>query len=209
MNVVYTCITKGYDVIKEPRVCKRSNEDIKYICFTDDKDLTSSLWEIRYIPNLYHKLPKILPHKYLKEYDNSLWIDGSVILKEDPIELFKLLKDKNIYTFNAKCWHCAYKEAKVCTNLGYNYDNIISKQVKFLEEEKYPKENGLSACSVILRRHNKKSIKELSELWYKQITQFSSRDQISFNYCLWKLNIEQGFIPGSVYKNEYLKWSPH
>ncbi len=31
-------------------------------------------------------------------------------------------------------------------------------------------------------------VKELQLMWWEQITKFSSRDQISFPFCLWKLD---------------------
>ena len=80
---VYTCITGGYDSLKDPLVV---NKDVDYICFTDNARLNSNVWKIRSIPEELkmlsnvkkQRIVKICPHRYLPEYDVSVWIDGNI-----------------------------------------------------------------------------------------------------------------------------------
>lgn len=80
--VCYTCITGGYDRLKEPLVVSKG---IDYICFTDNPFLKSKVWQARPIPKELdylsnvkkQRIVKICPHRYLKEYDISIWVDGS------------------------------------------------------------------------------------------------------------------------------------
>lgn len=67
------------------------SKDIDYICFTDNIDLLSDIWQIRLIPDELRNLSnvkkqrviKICPHRYLREYDISIWIDGSMQVQGD------------------------------------------------------------------------------------------------------------------------------
>ena len=74
--VIYTCISGNYDSLKE---VVRKEENIDYICFTD-QDIKSESWEIRPIPKYLEffdntkraRCIKILPHIFLDEYDISI-----------------------------------------------------------------------------------------------------------------------------------------
>ena len=82
--VIYTAFTGDYDTLKYPEVI---DDNCDYICFTDNTELTSDLWKI--IPmeesvldnNRKAKKYKLLPHKYLKDYKYSFWLDGTFKIK--------------------------------------------------------------------------------------------------------------------------------
>ena len=64
-----------------------------FVIFTDNVDFKSNIWDIRLVPPLYTdgarsaKRYKTLPHRYLKEYDESIWIlKLSSGLKIDKLE---------------------------------------------------------------------------------------------------------------------------
>lgn len=86
--VCYTCITGGYDKLKQPQVV---TQDVDYVCFTDNERLSSTVWQMRRIPDeLKHlsdvkkqRIIKICPHRYLAEYDVSIWVDGNIQVKND------------------------------------------------------------------------------------------------------------------------------
>ena len=75
--------------------------------------------------------------------------------------------------------------------------NVIFNQVSRYTKEGYPPDNGLSELPVILRRNTEK-IKELNELWMYEIEHGSFRDQISFDYCAWKLGIKVNHFDGDI-----------
>jgi len=62
--VVYTALFGDYDDLIEP---KEKFEGCDFICFTDQKHLTSDIWEIRLVeecdlpPNMMNRKYKILP----------------------------------------------------------------------------------------------------------------------------------------------------
>ena len=79
-KVIYTSIFGSEYYLHEPSI---KLEDWDYICFTDNPDYKSDIWDVRITPKVYDgardsKKPKILPHRYLQDYDISIWIDGDV-----------------------------------------------------------------------------------------------------------------------------------
>ena len=81
---IYTAFTGDYDTLKEPEVI---DENCDYICFSDNPDLESGLWKIVLMEdstldnNRKAKQYKLLPHKYLKDYKYSFWLDGTFKIK--------------------------------------------------------------------------------------------------------------------------------
>ena len=74
----------------EPKVVPKGYD---FVCFTDNEDFESDVWDVRKVKSLYTdsardaKRYKTLPHRYLKEYDESIWVDVDVKIQKDPSEL--------------------------------------------------------------------------------------------------------------------------
>jgi len=198
-KVVYTAITNKYDTLIRPNV---TPSDIDFICFTDDHRLTSEVWKMVYIENLNHKEPKILSHKYVNEYERSMWVDANVRIRENLNELFDKYTEKPIYTFKHPERMCIYKEAISCNGLDKKQN--IEKMMEHLKKEKYPTKNGLSSCNIILRN---KQIIPLNEEWFKYVDTYTRRDQLSYHYVLWKQKINFGYMDGNVRDSKKLIWN--
>ena len=203
--VCYTCITGGYDQVREPKVISKG---VDYICFTDNIKLKSNIWQIRPIPDELkllsnvkkQRIVKICPHRYLKEYDVSIWIDGNIEVKADLndfIQQYNLSKCP-FYTRIHPCRKCIYAEAQACISMGKDNASIIKKQVDAYKKEGYPKDIGMVETCVILRKHNDIKCQLLCNAWASELLLHSHRDQLSFNYVCWKMH----FLPG-ILKNEF------
>ena len=64
-------------------------------------------------------------------------------------------------------------------------ENILA-QAEFYLRQNLPAESGLYELSTIIRK-NTQVVREMEMMWWEQICKFSSRDQISFPYVLWRL----------------------
>src|ERR1700712_69980 len=90
--VVYTCLF-GYS--EHFNDFHYQTDGIDFICFTDNPDLTSSFWKMQIVdcglldPARRSKQIKALPHRFLRQYDRSLYIDNTVFLKVSPKEIFE------------------------------------------------------------------------------------------------------------------------
>lgn len=89
---------------------------------------------------------------------------------------------------------CIYDEARACVALGKDSHDVIEKQVSKYKEDGYPKSLGLAETCILLRKHNEKSCVFLDELWASELLLNSCRDQLSFNYAIWRLHADVGYI---------------
>ncbi len=213
---VYTCITGNYDNLKEVKI---KNENIDYICFTNNRSITSSDWKIIYIEDenldnhyLSRKI-KMLGHPYIDEnYTLSIWIDASIIFKksinEFLLEYFDIKKD-----LLAACKHYARnsirEEASVCIRYKKDSKDVINKLLSFYEKENFKDDLGLLEMTLIVKRHNNPLVKKTMKLWFEMILKYSKRDQLSFMYCIDKTGLKVKTIPISVWNNDYIEFTPH
>ena len=197
--VVYTTITNNCDKLRE--FCK--DPKVAYICFTDNIDLKSDTWDIRYVQSLWHKDPKMQPDKWVGEYKYNIWIDSTIKPTSMPSTWIDYLQGNKIATFSARDYQCAYKEAEVCKEAGLDKPQNIDALIKIMRSLNYPEQNGLSACGVIVRENCFETIK-FGVLWRDMVLSYSIRDQISYNYSLWACNVNQSFLPGNIYNNDLI-----
>ena len=207
-----------------------------FVCFTDNPNFKSDVWDIRIVDKLYDdgarsaKRYKLLPHRFLKEYDVSIWIDIEVKITKDINDLVDgYLSKSNLAILNHElCGRtvtgdlnvrkCVYEEAKFIKWLGDNHpkkqykDNIdiINSQVDRYKSEGYPENNGLARTTVIFRNHNEDDVIKHSELWWDEMKYGSRRDQIGFNYSAWKQDFNFDYIQEDIDDNEFFlymkKW---
>ena len=186
---VYTCITGDYDTIHE---IEKKESGIDYLLFTNNKKLKSNTWDIIYIEDntldnqrLSRKI-KILGDSIINEnYDISLWMDASVVFKSSVKEFIKKYYDHKKAPFSAfvhNCRNCIYDEAIACIKARKDTKEIIQKHVKFLQQEKYPKNNGLYEMTVFIKENNNPIVKKTMKMWFDMVCNYSKRDQLSF--CL-------------------------
>jgi len=218
---VYTSIFGGYDNLIDDQL---QMEGVDYICFTD-RDIKSDTWEVRKSTPIYTdsnrnaKKYKVLPHRYLGEYDWSVWIDGNIKIHSDirPLcsgEPYKVYDHMKV--FDAR--DCIYDEAETILNFGKinsertpergikNWkDNpkLIVDQMNRYISEGYPKNNGLATNPIILRNHNDSAVIAVMEDWWSEIKYNSKRDQLSFNYIAWKNKFNFVYLQGDSRNNEY------
>ena len=102
-KVIYTTIFEDYDNLIEPAVILN---DWDYICFTES-NLKSKIWEVKKINRLYNDpkkenaFYKLLPHRFLSEYEYSIYIDGNILIRGNINELINnYLINNNIAMLN-------------------------------------------------------------------------------------------------------------
>lgn len=191
-TVVYTCITGGYEKLVAP--VKTPGFD--YICFTDNPSLEPNGWEIRPMPEglegltkvKQQRMVKVLPHKYLPDYDISIWVDGSIKIKKDLREFLKtfIYSGYSIFIPTHPTRSCIYKECEVVKKIKKDTTDLPDKQMKKYKAEGFPEKYGLVQSNIMVRWHNDEDCKKVMEVWAAEIREFSHRDQLSFNYALWK-----------------------
>ena len=134
-KVIYTSIFGDGYYLHDPET---KLKDYDFICFTDNPKYQSDIWKVKLIPKIYDgvrdsKKPKILPHRYLKDYDISIWIDGDIKIISNIDKLIEdHLKTTNHAAFNHELCgmtttgnlnrrNCVYDEARFIKWLGDNH----------------------------------------------------------------------------------------
>lgn len=213
-KVVYTCISGNYDTLLEPEFI---SEGFDYVCFTD-QPFTSNIWKIRPIPEELNNLSgvkrqrniKINAHKYLSEYDFSVWVDANTTLKGD----INKYVEKNCGEKDVVLWigkhpsrDCIYKEGDMVVKIKYDTKENVDTQLNVYKKEGFPEHYGLPQSCIILRYHNDEQCKKLMETWWEQVEKYSHRDQLSFNYALWKnQDVKVEYLDKSIFDCETFKW---
>ena len=212
-NVIYTCITGNYEPLDDPM---KISEGFDYICFTNS-NLKSDIWEMRPIPEELNDLSevkkqrciKINPQRYLPEYDLSVWVDGSIKLLKDINEFISgnCSDVESIYIPKHPSRNCIYKEMETCIKLRKDKESNIAPQREKYKEEGYPENYGLVQSNIIIRRHNEPDCIKLMETWWYELKNGSHRDQLSFNYAMWRNpEVQVKFLDKNTCNSEYFKW---
>lgn len=210
--VVYTAIFNNYDSIKEPAV---HNSNVKYVCFTDNENIQSREWEIRYVkssedPRKIVREYKMLPHRFFPEFATSIWIDACFQIKRDLKEIVcKYQKKAPVLLMPHYERICLYDEAAVCICDNLDDKNIILEQINSYYNDGFPANYGLPCGGLIIRKHHDENVKRAMELWYEEICRASKRDQISLPYILWKSDLHYDLCDEYIQKNMWIENKGH
>jgi hypothetical protein len=152
--------------------------------------------DIKFAGRRNAKIYKVMPHLFLPGYDYYFWVDVSheVVMNPDLV-IENYMKDSEIGVFKHTQRNCAYSEAVIINELGYDHKENVDKQVELYRSQGFPDNFGLYELPVSIRK-NTPTTQLFNMMWFEQICKYSSRDQISFPYCLWKTGIVPKILPG-------------
>ena len=216
---VYTCITGGYD---KPMDFNRNQPDgVDFICFTDNPDsLSGTGWKAKPIPEellkfskvKQQRLIKVLPHRYLPDYDSSLWIDGNMqvlcnvgdYLKDYPLDRL------SFYTRKHPSRDCIYKEGLAVVAIKRDTAENVFPQIHKYQQEGFPEHFGLHETNMVYRNHRSTECRLLCNMWATEIIRQSHRDQLSLDYCRWKSGVEIGtLLTDRIDIDNNFRWTRH
>lgn len=208
---IYSAIVGGYDDIKQPLVI---DDRFDYILFSND--IPSSrvgIWQVLPIPYANEDKTRIAryvkthPEQLLAAYKASIWMDGTLQIATPYIyRKFDELEKDGVLLSSVKhlARECLYEEMVAVLGCLFETEEVILRWGKQLRKEGFPRYQGLTETNVLYRRHQDGRVKAFDSLWWSCINQFSKRDQLSFNYCAWKLNID---VPSILPKGECAAYS--
>ena len=206
---VYTALFGSYDYLRDPPV---AYNEVDYLCFTDNKKFQSKKWKVLYIkkdnfsPKDMNRYIKINNYKFLKDYKFSIYHDANVVFFSNPIELVKkYLKSSDIAMLQHRYRNSSQAEVKEV--LAYsNLSNLQNDKVKKITKKNI---NWLTENRFILRRNNKKIIKDLMKTWWKMYKNGIVRDQISFPYACKMHGLKPNIIKKKFHYLHIFTVKPH
>jgi len=221
-TVIYTAIFGNREPLREP---KFRPPGCDFVCFTD-QPFSSVTWLVRRMkaphidPLRASRKIKILAHRYVPEYEQSVWIDGNLIVRGDVNELLqKYLSEAPLAVFrhahgtmdphNSLKEEVAFLIHRAAQGKSKDDPAVIQAQLSEYERRGFPDTNGLSINMVILRKHNNPNVVAAMNLWWDEYDAWSKRDQMSFNYVMWKTGLPFTYMDGDSRNNPYFQWVPH
>jgi hypothetical protein len=206
---VYTSLIGDYEALNEQPVAARS--DIDFVCFTDNKNLTSSTWKIVTVNPIFQKdtvrsqrVIKLSPHEYLANYDLSLYIDNTVILSVKPEDIFAQYNGHSDFLVPSH----SYRKSLL--------DEFIEVKERSLDDPKrideqlsdYRATDGNCLIErpywsgILLRRHSKPEVQKVMRTWLQHVLRYARRDQLSANYAF----RQAGLKPHRLDIDNYSSW---
>lgn len=198
---VYSCVVGKYDRIVEPVYVQ---PDVDYLMFTDLKLPKDTVWKKIDItqfddyklltPVQMNRKIKMLPHKYLSNYDYSLYVDGLIELVGAISPMIKEMGQYGLGIHFHNQRDCIYDEAVMIKYAKKANMNEVKNQLEKYKKEGFPAHFGLYENTILLRKHCDESVCRLMEAWWSEYLKYPTRDQLSLPYLIWKTNFPKEYI---------------
>ncbi|KAG8654695.1 hypothetical protein MANES_05G164700v8 [Manihot esculenta] len=217
--VVSTCAFGGGDDLYQPiGMVDTSLQKVCYVAFWDEitsaaqelkghrigEDHFIGKWRIvvvRDLPfidqRLNGKIPKMLGHRLFPHAKFSIWVDSKSQFRRDPLGVLEALlwRTNSVLAISQ---HGArsnvYEEATAVVKKHKASPEEVEVQLTQYRQDGLPEDkrfNGrkaLNEASVIVRKHTPLTNLFMC-LWFNEVVRFTSRDQLSFPYVLWRLKL--------------------
>jgi hypothetical protein len=212
-RVVYTVLVGGFDSLLPP-ACREPEVD--YIAFADVPQAVPVPWQARPLaslqrnPRMTARWHKVHPHRLLPDYDQSLYLDANILIKDRILPLFdEALREQPLALFRHPARDCAYEEAEAVKRMRYDDRAIVDAQMAFYRAHGVPPHAGLHFGGVQFRRHLDPKVADLLEDWWRQLKIFSHRDQLSLDFMLRRHGLAVADLPGQITCNPWFVVGPH
>lgn len=193
--VVYTANIDGYDTMWP------APDDVECVCFAD-KPVDAPGWDVRQVERVFDHPKadalwfKYQPHLYFPESSCTIWVDANIGFRTHPADLPFFGRKVGIAVRPHLARDCIYEEAQAVVIARYAPPEIVEAQTRAMEDASYPRHNGLSETGVLIR-FNRPEVSRFNEAVWEDICRWGSwRDQLSFDFVLWRLEIRVELIPG-------------
>jgi hypothetical protein len=131
------------------------------------------------------RLPKLGPHRFFPDYDASLYIDATVLLKVPPEEIFDALlsgRTETMACLRNDVVDTLYAEGLGIIRHGYDRADICREQIAAYVRDGYAGTGVQIWTGMLLRYHNNPRVSAFMEKWFAHVLRYSRRDQLSFPY---------------------------
>jgi len=182
---VFTVLTGGYEALNEQPVA--ADSALQFICFTD-RPVASATWQIRDMVKPFaaddfrnQRSYKLRPHAVLPEFDASLYIDNSVILKRPPESLFETTDLTRGLALPAHSFRATLRD-EFAEVIAQRLDDPARLTTQLADyEAAYPDilDRPPVWCGLMLRDHRHPLAIGAADIWAAHVYRYSRRDQLS------------------------------
>ncbi|KAJ4831775.1 Exocyst complex component S3A, partial [Turnera subulata] len=217
--VVSTCAFGGGDDLYQPiGMSEASLKKVCYVAFWDEITLAAQefagrrigedhyigKWRIIVVKDLPFtdqrlngKVPKMLGHRLFPHAKFSIWVDSKSQFRRDPLGVMEALlwRSNSVLAISEHgARSSVYDEARAVVQKHKATSEEVEVQLTKYRQDGLPEDkrfNGkkaLNEASVIVREHTPLTNMFMC-LWFNEVVRFTSRDQLSFPYVLWRLKV--------------------
>lgn len=211
-RVVYTALIGGYEDLVEQPIA--ASTDVPFLCFTDDASLTSQTWDVRRIdpalamdPVRSSRAIKIRGTPALDGFDESLWIDNTVLLKVDPhVILDDWLKDVDFSLPQHSFRRHVVDEFEIVARLGLDDEARVSEQLAHYSATCPEVLLRPVLWTAILARRKSPLVESTMRVWMDHVLRYSRRDQLSIVHAIATTGIAFKTIPLPNHESPLHSW---
>lgn len=165
-----------------------------------DQDISPDGWDVRQV-EAPHEDPRYASRYYfdqshlaLPDAEYTIMHGANARLRVAPETLIDLLPDG---VDIAACRHPranTYEEAEACIRMRKDDKETIRAQMERYRDYGFPESFPLSACIILVRR-NTPALATFERFWWHEVKHGSCRDQLSFDYARWRLDVPVFYLP--------------
>ncbi len=193
--IVYTCSIGADYELQDVSHFRAENKNLRFICFSDRQQGASNGWEIIRTNSRFPSDPfrssremKILPHKFFRDADVSLYVDTTVDFLKCPSLLINYLLPSQ-QTLLGLFYHSFRNqlsdEFAAVQRAGLDYTfNIVEQLAAYKADYNHLLSYKPLWGGIIARRHNEVTCVEAMEMWFMHVLRYSRRDQLSLPIAL-------------------------
>jgi hypothetical protein len=197
--IIYSCITNGYDEIPDHYY----DPEVRYVMFHDGTIEKKGPWEFIDIrdycdlecPKRLSSYPKINPHKFFSEGEDTVWIDGCYVQTQEWVNLSKEIFKKNKFTHIRHPLKFNFIEEAIEKYVGsFSTREDILEICNLLKEKNYNFYKYSSPILCCIWRTITEEMNIFHDTWWEYSLIGLNRDQISFDYAKQKHNLNWQII---------------
>jgi hypothetical protein len=212
-RVIYTALVGEYETLSEQPLAAKS--EIEFICFTDNRNLTSRTWKIVLIDPRFPR-DNVRSARYLKvkgasellsSYDETLWIDNRIQLKHDPDQLFDRFLHSNDIAMPIHSFRSTVKaEFEAVLKRGFDNPLRVREQLYDYTIQRAEVLELVPYWTAILFRRNTAVVAATMDYWMDDILRYSRRDQLSIRMAVWRTGVVVNAIEIDNRESEWHRW---
>jgi hypothetical protein len=210
--VVYTASIGTAETPPAPRVIDAKT---RYVCITD-RPLALTGWERMSVgaggnPRRTARRVKALSHRLFPTADVAIWIDASFELQVLPHVLVNDMMTTGCVLAGLRHpdRRRITEEAQVVSEQRMAKADDVARQLSTYQHDKFDTPNApqgvLTTTGLLVRTHTPR-VKEFNERWWHEMKAHTLRDQLSIDYCAFKLELSIGYLFGHYRSNPYARY---
>jgi hypothetical protein len=191
--VVYTCVAAAYDAVAPVA----SEWECDFIMFHDGSVPVPPGWQGRRLEvaglagAALNRYAKMMPHRLSLPSNDSMYVDGNVIFKQDPSPFIRSTLARTVMgAYPHPSRDCAYSEIREALRLGFIGPGPAWTTTWQLRRLGLPQHMGLFEACVLLRRHDDAQVIALGDAWWHLWQGGLGRDQPLLTAAIWRSGVQ-------------------